>query len=132
MSKEALKIIVKYNYYIEKTLMTPILALRVERLTTFKENRCWYPYIPFISKNYFHVCCCLRQEIYVGNLYQRRIEFYVALIVCILDSRKRVCILHFRKIQTNVLYFSPMIQIHCWTLIKTLVRINTTCYVSFC
>jgi hypothetical protein len=57
---------------------------------------------------------------------------YVVSGVFELDPRHSVFISNFHKIQLNILlYFSANIEIHCGTLIITLVRMNITCCIRF-
>jgi hypothetical protein len=102
------------NYYNENSFLKPILALRVVRVTTLKTiggGNQHAIYFKILLSWIF-----LRPVYNIGNLYQRRIEFYVVFIVWILGSRKGVCILYFPKIQIKVLYFSPIIKFQFWTL----------------
>jgi hypothetical protein len=88
--------------------------------------------LPFISKYYFHVFWLLRTKIYVGNISQGRIEYYIFLLVYVLLSGQRESIFNFHIIQwKKIVYFTPINLIHNRTFIIALVRINIKCNIRF-
>jgi hypothetical protein len=102
--------------------------LKRERLTIFKENFERLVYLPYISKYYFSRVWLLRQNSYVGNIYNWRIEDHVVLVAKELIFGRRVTSSTFKYV---IVYFIQINKIHCSNFITSLVCVKTKCYLEF-